>query len=269
MKHVLSALPAFLRVAIANMIQYRAEIALWAAWGVVSPAVMMALWNAAAHASSDPGRIGHRSAGEISAYFFMTMIVGHITAAWDVYEMGWLVRSGRLSASLLRPILPVWASLADNIAYKLVTLVILVPIWALIAWAVRPTFHTSAHDACLALAALPLASGLSFVWGYVVGTLAFFVTKMDAASELFFGASMFFGGRIAPIDLLPAPLQWVAQATPFQWIFAYPCELLAGQLDPSRAMRGLVWQVAWLIAGIVAFRVMWSRGVRRYSAVGA
>lgn len=269
MKHVISAMPTLLRVEIANMLQYRAEIALWAAWGIVSPAVLMAVWTAAAAASKNPGHIGSLSTGEMLAYFLMTMIVGHLGTAWDIYEMGWRVRTGRLSPELLRPILPIWEAFAANTAYKLVTMIMLVPIWGVIALIVRPTFHTSARDAGLAIFALVFSWLLNFVWGYAIGCLAFFFTKMDSVGEMWFGASLFFGGRMAPIELLPKPLRFISDVLPFRWIMAYPSELLAGQLKPDQATIGLVWQAGWLIVGIFVFRLMWGAGLKRYSAVGA
>ncbi len=269
MKHVVSAVPTFFRVSIAHMLQYRAEIALWALWGIVSPSVLMAVWKAAAAASSNPGQIAGMTTGEMMAYFLMTMIVGHLCTAWDVYEMGWKVRTGRMSPELLRPILPIWESLSDNTAYKVVTLVILIPIWVGIGLVVRPTFHATSGDLALGIVSVVLASLLSFVWGYACGCIAFFVTKMDAVAEIFFGASMFFGGRLAPISFLPRPLQWVADVLPFKWIVAFPSQMLAGQVTGRAAWMGIGAQLIWLVVAVVVFRVVWSQGVKRYSAVGA
>ncbi len=269
MNHVVSALPVMFRLSIATMIQYRAEVALWALWGIVSPAVLMAVWTAAAHGSATPGQVGGLSVGQLLAYFYMTMIVGHLTTAWDVYEMGWLVRTGALSARLLKPILPIWESLADNVAYKLVTLALLAPIWLLLAVLVRPDFQAGAFDWLLAPVAVGLAGLVAFVWGYVIATLAFFVTKMDSFSELYFGLGMFLGGRFVPISLLPGPLRWLSAALPFRWMYAYPSELLAGQLSREAALIGLLCQAAWLAAGIAALGFCWRTGLKRYSAVGA
>lgn len=269
MRRVLAAAPTLLRFSILGMLQYRAEIMLWALWGIVSPAVLMAVWSAAAAASNTPGHIGARTGGQMLAYFFMTMIVGHLTTAWDLYEMGWQVRTGRLSPLLLRPIWPIWSSLADNTAYKLVTLAVVAPIWVVLALVIRPQFDTTPRDALAGAVALLLASLLNFVWGYVYATLAFFLTKMDAVSEVYFGVGMLLGGRLAPIDVLPRILGYAADLLPFRWIFFFPSQVLAGQATPEAIVRGLLWQVAWLIAGVVIFRIAWSRGVRRYSAVGA
>src|SRR5262249_28798813 len=193
------------------------EIALWALWGIVAPSVLMAVWKAAAASSTNPGQIAGMTTGEMMAYFLMTMIVGHLCTAWDIYEMGWKVRTGRMSPELLRPIVAIWESLSDNLAYKLVTLAILVPIWVVIGLIVRTTFHTTGGDVALGVVAVMLAGLLNFVWGYSFGCIAFFVTKMDAVAEMFFGVGMFLGGRMAPISFLPRVLQWVAAVLPFKW----------------------------------------------------
>jgi len=97
---------AFLWNALNVMFQYRGEIVLWAVWGVVFPAVSMAMWSAALVGSGQESIKGY-DRSDFAAYFLLSMVVGHICVAWDVYEMGYLVRQGALSPKLLRPILPI------------------------------------------------------------------------------------------------------------------------------------------------------------------
>ncbi len=136
MRAVVAAMPAYLRLSLASMFQYRGEIVLWAIWGLVNPAVSYALWSAAAESNAD-GTIAGFGRGEFAAYFFAMMIVGHLTQAWDTYEVGHLVRSGEMSPKLLRPILPIWEALAGNLSYKITTLAFVVPMWCLFAWLVK------------------------------------------------------------------------------------------------------------------------------------
>lgn len=269
MSTITRAIPAFLKVSLAVMFQYRGEIILWAIWGVIYPAVAIAMWSAALAGSESGAEIGGYEARDFAAYFLLTMVVGHVTTAWDVYEMGWLVRSGRLSPKLLRPLLPVWESLSDNVAYKVLTLAILIPIWFGVAWLTNPRFETTWPVLIPGLVSVFLAAALSFVWGYVVATASFWVTRMDAISEMWFAMSLFFGGRIGPVAVLPWPLGWIASALPFQWIIGFPSEALIGRLSVADICRGLVWQAGWLLLGLVAFRWIWKRGLLRYSAVGA
>jgi len=265
--HVLRAFGAFLRVGIGTMIQYRGEILLWAIWGLVNPAVLYALWSAAAQ-THENGEVAGYGRGEFAAYFFMMMIVGHMTTAWDTYEMGYLIRSGTMSPKLLRPVLPIWEALASNLAYKLVTLVFVVPMWILFALIVRPAFHGAPWQVALGVVSVLLAGAMNFVIGYCVALIAFWSPKLDATGEVFFGVGMFFGGRFSPLAALPPLLGSIASLLPFRWMFAFPADLTIGRINhPYEAFAGLAMQTAWLVIGIVAFRLIWRSAVKRYTAV--
>lgn len=268
MRVVFDALVAFLRASIAMMIQYRGEMLLWAIWGVVYPSVAMAMWSAAVTGSRH-GEIHGMGPRDFAAYFLLTMIVNHLSAAWDIFEMGYLVRTGAMSPKLLRPVLPIWQSIADNIAYKLVTLALLVPIWVVVALMVRPNWHPSPGQFAMGAIAALVAAVLHFLWSYNLALGAFWMTRTDAIAELWWGCNLLLGGRIAPLTIMPLPLQWCATLLPFQWIIWFPAAALAGQLSYGQLARGLAWQAAWLVAGLVFFRLFWRYSVKRYAAVGA
>lgn len=274
MKYVLSALPAMWRASFSVMVQYRGEIALWALWGIIYPAVALAMWSAAAGGAdaggaAQPGTLRGYAYGDFAAYFLLTMVVAHFCAAWDIFEMGYLVRSGRLSPALLRPLLPMWESVANNLAYKTVTLAVLIPIWLIVAWIVAPKFSTSWLHLLLGVPAVVLAAAINYICGYAGALLAFWTTKTDAAAGLWFGGSLLFGGRMAPLALLPGPLQWFAALLPFKWVFWFPVETLTGRLPLASVFTGLLWQLGWLAAGILAFRWLWRFAIKHYAAVGA
>jgi hypothetical protein len=151
-------------VALANMIQYRAVMLLWAAWGIVSPLVSLAVWTAAGRGRE----LGGYDPGELAGYFFVTMVIAHLTTAWDVEVLSWMVRSGQLSSRLLRPLHPVWQSVADNVGYKLCTSTVLLPIWALLWWRLQPTLHLTPERALWLVPAVLLSACLTFTWGYCV-----------------------------------------------------------------------------------------------------
>jgi len=267
MMRICRTLAAFLRASIGVMLTYRGEIILWALWGLVNPAVFYALWSAAAQ-SSTGGQIADFDRGQIAAYYFAVMIVGHLTTAWDIYEMSYLVRSGQMSPRLLRPILPIWQAIADNMAYKITTLAFVLPMWGLFAWLVQPTFTTAAWQLGLGLVATLLAAVLYFMLNYTLSLITFWFTKLEALGEVFFALGMFLGGRVAPLEALPAILYQVALYLPFRWMMAFPAELLMGAVaDPRDALIGIAIQGAWLVASIFAFRILWSLAVRHYAAV--
>ncbi len=268
MRNALIAVGAFLRPSIATMLQYRGEMALWAVWGVVYPSVAMAMWSAAVRGSS-AGAIHGMDGRDFAAYFLLMMIVGHLTTAWDIFEMGYVVRTGAMSSRLLRPVLPIWHNLADNLAYKAVTLGMLVPIWVVIWLVVQPRLTADATQIGLGIAATAVAAVLHFLWNYNLALGAFWLTRTEGLAELWWGTNILFGGRMAPLTIMPALLQYVAALLPFKWIIWFPSAALAGQLDTRGLVQGLAWQLGWLVVGIVFFRLAWRYALRRYSAVGA
>lgn len=250
------------------MIQYRGESFLWAFWGIVYPTVTLAMWEAAARDPVSGSAVAGYGPGVLAAYFLITMIVGHVTTAWDAFEMGYFVRTGQMSVWLTQPMLPIWRSLAVNVAWKLFTLTILAPIWLLVAWFVEPRFVGSAGHLCLGAVSVLFAAGIAFIWGYVVALTAFWSTRTDAIAEFWFGGALLLGGRLAPLDLLPAPLHLAASALPFKWMIGFPTDLLIGRVPIPDAWAGLGFQLAWLAGGVAAYRLMWRAATRRYSAVG-
>jgi len=60
----------------------------------------------------------------------------------------------------------------------------------------------------------------------------------------------------------------VAEVLPFRAMVSFPVELALGRLDAAATVQGFLLQIVWLVATFVLFRVVWSRGVRVFSAVG-
>jgi ABC-2 type transport system permease protein len=263
------ALSALFRTDLSTMVQYRGESFLWALWGVIYPAVAMAMWQAVANDPTDGSGVAAFGRSGFAAYFLISMIIGHVTAAWDAYEMGYFVRHGTFSGWLLQPLLPIWKSAAGNLAWKLFTTLILTPLWVLVGWWAQPSFHLDLLHVTAGIAAALMAIAIAFLWGYIVALAAFWTTRTDAIGELWFGGAMLFGGRLAPIELLPAPLYYLSFAMPHQWMLGFPTEVLMGHASVERILSGLIWQVAWLVGGLVTFRFTWRASIKRYSAVGA
>ena len=54
----------------------------------------------------------------------------------------------------------------------------------------------------------------------------------------------------------------------FPYILAFPVDLLTGAVHGAAVVRGFVGQIVWLAVWIGAYRFAWTRGLRKYGAVG-
>ena len=271
MRYWLAVYRVNLRVAWAMLMQYRFAILIWAVWGFVGPLVSLAVWTAAAQARGSDVTAGAQSfsRSDFAAYFLVYMVFSHLTMSWDAFEFAFRVRTGSLSPQLLRPLHPIHADASYNIGFKVITSVVLLPVWALLFWLLRPTAPDLSPSLLLALPALVLAAVTRYVWQYTLATIAFWTTRVDAINQFYFVLDSFLAGRIAPIALMPAWIAVMARFTPFWYMGAFPVELALGRQTLGNALTGMAIQVVWLIAGIVVFRIVWASGVKQYSAVGA
>jgi ABC-2 type transport system permease protein len=271
--YYLDAYRAQLKTGMVLMFQYRFAVLLWAVWGFVGPLVSLAVWSAATQARG--GAVTNAATGatydraDFAAYFLLFMIFGHLTMSWDAFEFGWRVRSGGLSAHLLKPIHPIHQDAARNMSFKAATSMMLLPVWILLFVILRPAPPASGLQLLLAVPALLLAAVMRYVWQYALAVLAFWTTRVEAINQLYFTLDAFLAGRIAPLALLPGALGTAAYFSPFRSMGAFPVELALGRVPPGEILPGFVLQLAWLGVALVVFRLLWNAGIRQYSAVGA
>ncbi len=198
------------------------------------------------------------------------MLVDQATLAWDVWYIDRWIREGELNYRLARPLNPLHEAIADNLAYKGKSVALILLVWIAIAafWPVV-RLPLEAGRLALALLAVALAAGIRFLTSYVNGLLAFWTTRATAIAELHWGVSLFLAGRIAPLSLLPPAVARVAGVLWFPYMIAFPVEVLTGaSASADELLRGFGWQCLWLAAWIGAYLLVWTRGRRRYGAVG-
>ena len=257
---------AFLRVAIAIELQYRASSVIWLLGIVVEPVIYLAVWSAAADAQG--GEIGGFGPRDFAAYYLVLTLVNQITQGWHMWEFQYRVQQGQFSFLLLRPVHPIHGDLAENLAHKAVMQVALLPMLGALALVFAPRFHFEPWALLLFLPALALAFALRFVVEWTLALACFWTTRIMAVNQTYFAVLFFLSGRVAPVELLPSSLQWAAEALPFRWMIAFPVELALGRLSATQAATGFAAQAVWLGLASLALAALWPRALRRFSAVG-
>jgi ABC-2 type transport system permease protein len=249
------------------MVQYRASLAIWMIAHVLEPLVYLIVWSTVS--TSGGGSVGDYTTGQFAAYFILLMLVNHVSYTWIMYEFEYRIREGWLSFSLLRPVHPIHADIADNVSSKLLTLPFMLLVAGGLAWLFHPSAALQGWMLAAAVPALFLAFLLRFVIEWTLAQAAFWTTRVGAINQTYFVMMLFLSGQIAPLTLFPAPIQWIAAVLPFQWMIGFPVELLLGKLTPLQALTGLGAQLLWLGLGFLLLRAVWREGLRIYTAVGA
>jgi ABC-2 type transport system permease protein len=267
MRALLNIYRAEFKTSLAVQFQYRVSTLIWLLEKVLEPAIYLAVW--ANVARDRGGHVGGFAPADLAAYFIVTLLVNHLTYTWIMWEYEYYIRNGTLSFLLLRPLHPLHKDLAENLSNKALTLVVIVPAILALTLVFRPAFHLSPWKVTVFALALPLAFAVRFLIEWTLAMLAFWTTRVSTLNQLYLVALLFFSGKLAPLALLPRPLQVVATLLPFRWMVAFPVESLAGHLNRAVVLTGLIAQGTWLLLSLALLRYVWRACVRRYSAVGA
>jgi ABC-2 type transport system permease protein len=247
-----------------SWMQYRSFFFVLAFGWMIPPLIYLLVWSTAA----GEGSLGGYTRGGFVAYYLVLILVNQVTYAQVNWTVGDLIRYGQINHILLRPIAPVYDALASEIAGKIVYLVFDLPILTILAIIMKPEMTLTWEKGGLFLAALILAWGLRFLWGYWIALLAFWTSRADALLTLQDSLIFLLAGQVAPVSLLPGVLQTAAVMLPFRYMVAFPVEILTGSLSAVDLMNGFSIQLVWLAVSAILTIAVWRRGVERYAGFG-
>ena len=253
---------ALLGTEYAHMLEYRAEIALWALSGVL-PFIMLSLWSGSG-ARADLGLDGVA----LDRYFLSAFLVRQFSVVWVVYAFEEDALLGRLSPYLLQPLHPLWRYVASHLGEQLTRLPFAAGI-AAVFFLIQPQafWVPSFSGFLLAWLATWMAFAIAFLLQSLIASLCFWSEKASALERLLFIPFLFLSGLLAPLTAFPPAVRAAVQWTPFPYLIDFPARVLAG--DPVNLWTGFLAQVAWVAVLLPLVLLLWRAGVRRYSAMGA
>ncbi|MGQ0600527.1 MAG: ABC transporter permease [Anaerolineales bacterium] len=257
---------ALLRANWMTVLEYRAQAILWVI-SLLFPLVMMNVWLAVV---AEAGPLVGWGSSEFLSYYLGAVLVNHFTVCWLLWDWDEDIRTGGLSAKLLKPLDPVHHWLTNEMGWKAFIAIIFTPILIALAW-LSPEVNYPATPPQLLLFVVSVVTGyaLNFVMNTALAMLAFWSTQSSNAAQLIFGVGQFLSGWIAPLALFPESIRAVAYLTPFPYTLGFPLELLMGRLTGPEIGMNFAVSLVWAVIFFGLYRFFWRQGLKRYEAVGA
>lgn len=231
---------------------------------MMGPLVFLFVWMAASAA----GSVGGLEKNDFVFYYLSLILVNQLSYPCSHWVIGENIQAGTLSTWLMRPLPMIFEAVAADIALKIVCMPVVIVMVAVLA--VFLGFGSAAASAGLLLfiPALLMSCLLRFLSSYMVSLLAFWTEKIDALLAVNDTLIFLLAGQVAPTVLLPGILGTVSSFLPFRYMLGFPVEVLSGMLSFPDVIKGLCIQAFWLIIIVILHRVVYSRGIRRYTAIG-
>ncbi len=262
MNQVFRTAKALVTVYYAYMVEYRAELFLWALSGSL-PFILMGVWMEAAQ-----GRQFGLGPLDFARYFLAAFITRQFTIVWVIWDFEKEVLSGQLSNRLLQPIDPVWRHLAGHFAERFARLPFAAALVGFFFILYPQSFWIpNLPTAILFLFVVALAFILRFLIQYTLAMLAFWTERASALEEFWFLFYLFLSGLIAPLEVFPPEVRTFALWTPFPYLVHFPASLLSGL--PVNVGQGILVMLGWCLLFFGLNRWLWRKGLKEYSGMGA
>jgi len=252
------------------MLQYRANF--WMGlfgYVVVEIAVAYILWRSVYSDNPAQTMAGYTFSG-LMFYYVTASIVDRLVRGGDFSIVGMEIYDGTLTRYLLYPVSILRFKYLQFIAYYVVVVVQIVPIF-LVYWFFTgsdPFAQLTAINLLLFFVVTLLSGTFYFLAVACIDLVGFWAENVWSLSVMLKISTKLLGGLTLPLAFFPELAQRVMFWLPFRFLAAYPAELLTGKQSLEHLGLDFVVLVFWLLVTAGVFRVVWRRGISQYTGVG-
>jgi ABC-2 type transport system permease protein len=259
-----------LRICIEERLVYRGDFALGTLMRFLPLVTQVFLWGAV-FAGTNATTIAGYSYRDFVAYYLLANVARAFSSMPGLaVGIARQIRSGEIKKFLIQPVDMIGFLLVSRVAHKLVYYGVALGPFALVFYLCRGFFDgwPDAVTLFAFVASLIMGFLIGFFLESLMGMLGFWMLEVSSLLFVFILFTFFFSGLMFPIDMLTGWLGWFFRMMPLQYLAYFPAAVFLGKIQGPELANGIVIQLAWLIALIVANRVAFHYGVKRYSGYG-
>lgn len=247
----------------------------WAIYDVASDSVNHGEQGPMTVPSFEERRIVGYRYGDMVAYFLLVTISRAFSSMPGLASrISTQIRNGEIKRFLIQPVDMEASLLAQRMAHKLVYYWIAALPFALVFFLCRSFFvdgWPSGDVLLIFFASLILTFLLGFFLEYCIGLLGFWFLEVGSIVFIFMLMSFMLSGHMFPLELLPSepiPLRAIVDYLPFKYLAYFPAAVFLKKLEYHDMVQGLLIEAIWVLFFFVLSRILWRRGVARYSGYG-
>ncbi|HEX4342363.1 MAG TPA: ABC-2 family transporter protein, partial [Verrucomicrobiae bacterium] len=208
---------------------------------------------------------------QMISYYLLVAVVDVLTAVnEDDWQIAADIREGNINHFLLKPMdylrYRLCLFFAGRIAFMAMAILPLI----VFIFCLRHNFVAPADlTALIAFAiSLVLTALLQFFMSFAMAMLAFWMLEISTVIFIVFALEYAASGHMFPLDILPHRLEQLLFLTPFPYQLYFPISVYMGKTTGPDLVQGMLIQLGWVVAMYGLARLMWARGIRKYSAFG-
>ncbi len=260
-----------LGIGIQNNLTYRFNFLARTLFGFIPLVAILQVWRTIYAGKGANGTVGEYTLAEMISYYLLATVADALTAVnEDDWQIASDIKDGNISQFVLKPIDYLTYRLSLFLSGRLAYIGVAALPLAVFIFFLRQYFVWPADwpTAGLFFLSLALTALLQFFMSYTMAMLAFWVLEVSTFIFILFAFEYIASGHMFPLDILPRGLQQALYLTPFPYQLYFPVSIYMGKSSGPVLWQGLAIQAGWVAIAFGLARFAWSRGIKKYSAVG-
>lgn len=261
----------FARSVIQRRMSYKIGFLMRIAGGLLQVLIMYYLWMAIFNSSSN-GQIKGFTSTEMVVYIVISYITAQIININIEGTIAYEIRDGSVAVNLIRPISYKKRVFAESLGEVLLrSLTILLPLWiGFLAYRFVTIRELPPNIGTVLLFLISLFLGymIMFLFNFIFGLSAFFVTYIWGFMVCKGVILRFFSGELIPIIFFPSAVQKALQYLPFSSINYTPVMIYMEKFTMNELISALCVQVVWVVILFVLMNVLWQSAIKRLTVLG-
>lgn len=265
-----------LRISLEERLVYRGDFALGTLMRFLPIITQIFLWWAVFESIQHEHGPGSNIAGygfeNMVAYYLLTMVSRAFSSMPGLASgIALQIRNGEIKKFLIQPVDLIGFLLCTRVAHKLAYYSVATLPFAFVFFLCGGYFVDGWPDATTLvafIASLFMGFLLGFFLEATIGLIGFWFLEVSSLLFIYMLFSFFLSGHMFPLDMLPSPWSGLVDLLPLKYLAYFPAAVFLEKVSGPELIRGLWIEAAWVLFFMVASRIMYHRGVRRYSGFG-
>lgn len=263
------------RIGLEERLVYRGDFALATLMRFLPIITQIFLWwavfDSVGGVQSQAKIVGYRFENVV-AYYLLTMVSRAFSSMPGLASgIARQVRSGEIKKFLIQPVDMIGFLMLSRLAHKTAYYTVATIPFAIVFYLCRGYFVDGWPEPST-LAAFGLSLVLGFLLGFfletAIGLIGFWFLEISSLLFVYMLLSYFLSGHMFPLDMLPAPWNLLVDVMPLKYLAYFPSAVFLGKVTGPDLVRELSICAAWVVFFMIVSRVMYQRGVKRYSGFG-
>lgn len=258
-----------LRTCIAERLVYRGDFVFATLVRFLPIVTQVFLWGAI-YQSAASAELNGYSYGDMVAYYLLAM-VGRAFSSMPGLATGIAqsVRDGSVKKYLTQPIDMLGYLFWHRIAHKVVYFTMATGPFVFVFWLCGDYLPGWPDGWTIAgwVLSLIMAFLVGFLLESLIGLVAFWWLEVSSLVFIYMMINYFLSGHMIPLDWLGGFGEWISYL-PFKYLAYVPATILLGRYSHQELAQELAIEFGWIIVLLIANRIAFERGVRRYGAFG-